>query len=66
MVQKYCGHHQGRFVVRCCFGGPEERFVVSGSEDSQVYIWHRYFGSLLEVIPGHASTVFKTQQQIEI
>mmetsp|Transcript_1669 Transcript_1669/g.3920 ORF Transcript_1669/g.3920 Transcript_1669/m.3920 type:complete len:592 (-) Transcript_1669:63-1838(-) len=57
VVQKYMGHFQGRFVVRSCFGGPREQFVVSGSEDSQIYIWHRHFGSLLEVIPGHASTV---------
>jgi len=57
VVQKYLGHYQGRFVVRSCFGGPNEQFVVSGSEDSQIYIWHRHFGSLLEVISGHASTV---------
>jgi len=55
--QRYFGHLQGRFVVRSAFGGPQEQFVVSGSEDSQVYIWHRHFGSLLEVVGGHASTV---------
>jgi WD40 repeat protein len=55
--QRFFGHHQGRFVVRSAFGGPREQFVISGSEDTQVYVWHRYFGSLLEVISGHGSTV---------
>merc|ERR1719188_2566362 len=57
VVQRYLGHFQGRFVVRSCFGGPHEEFVLSGSEDAQVYIWHRHYGSLLHVLPGHASTV---------
>jgi len=57
VAQRYLGHFQGRFVVRSCFGGPREEFVVSGSEDAQIYIWHRHYGSLLEVLPGHAATV---------
>lgn len=57
VAQRYFGHMQGRFVVRCCFGGPREEFVVSGSEDAQVYVWHRHHGSLLQVLPGHSATV---------
>ena len=26
-----------------------EAFVVSGSEDSQIYVWHRHNATLLEV-----------------
>ncbi|PFH35630.1 WD domain, G-beta repeat-containing protein [Besnoitia besnoiti] len=56
-VQRYRGHKQGCYVIRSTFGGVNEAFVVSGSEDSQVYIWHRFYGSLLFVLSGHASTV---------
>lgn len=54
---KYSGHQQTRYVIRSCFGGFDQAFVVSGSEDSQVYIWHRGNGEILEVLPGHSGTV---------
>jgi WD40 repeat protein len=57
VTQRYLGHFQSRFIVRSCFGGPREEFVVSGSEDAQVYIWHRHYGSLLEVLAGHSASI---------
>ena len=48
---------QGRYVVRSCFGGGSNTFVVSGCEDSQVYIWHKLKGHLLRKLKGHSGTV---------
>lgn len=57
LIAKYIGQKQTRFVIRSCFGGINENFIVSGSEDSQIYIWNRNYQKLLYVLPGHAGTV---------
>ena len=57
LPRSYSGHKQGRLVLRPCFGGADECFVICGSEDSQVYIWHRHSAALLLVLPGHAGAV---------
>ncbi|XP_057481856.1 WD repeat-containing protein 26 homolog [Actinidia eriantha] len=57
VVSKYKGHTRTRFVIRSCFGGFEQAFIASGSEDSQVYIWHRCTGELLSALPGHSGAV---------
>ena len=31
-LQKYTGHVQGKYVIRSCFGGLHDGFVLSGSE----------------------------------
>ena len=54
---RYQGQKQGRFVIRSVFGGCNEAFVVSGREDSQIYIWHRHNMALLQVLRGHSGTV---------
>ncbi|KAG0198512.1 hypothetical protein BGX28_008047 [Mortierella sp. GBA30] len=53
IVQKYSGYKQGMFVIRSCFGGWDERFVISGSEDSKIHIWHRENGNLIQTLEGH-------------
>lgn len=39
LVAKYTGHKRSRFIIRSCFGGIEQAFIASGSEDSQVVNW---------------------------
>lgn len=57
LVGKFKGHKRSRFLVRACFGGVGQAFVSSGSEDSQVYVWHRSTGELVETLPGHSAAV---------
>ncbi|XP_076903173.1 WD repeat-containing protein 26 homolog [Bidens hawaiensis] len=57
LVAKYKGHKRSRFIVKACFGGLEQAFIASGSEDSQVYIWHRGSGELIETLEGHSGAV---------
>lgn len=57
LLCKLKGQKQGEFVIRSCYGGGSEQFVLSGSEDSQIYLWHRKSKTLLERISGHEKTV---------
>ncbi|KAJ0951396.1 putative transcription factor WD40-like family [Helianthus annuus] len=57
LVAKYKGHKCSRFVVRACFGGVDQAFVASGSEDSRVYVWHRETGELIKTLGGHSGAV---------
>ncbi|CAM0910875.1 unnamed protein product [Alopecurus aequalis] len=56
-VNRYTGHKRSRFVIRSCFGGSEQAFIASGSEDSKVYIWHRASGDVIETLCGHSGAV---------
>jgi WD40 repeat protein len=53
--RRYTGQKQERHVIRSCFGGVDGNFIASGSEDSNVHIWHRDTTVLLETLPGHGA-----------
>ncbi|KAI9177465.1 hypothetical protein LWI28_015534 [Acer negundo] len=57
LVAQYKGHKRTRFVIRSCFGGLEQTFIASGSEDSQVYLWHRGSCELIAALSGHSGAV---------
>jgi WD repeat-containing protein 26 len=54
VIKKYLGQKQGRYVIRGCLGGFDENFVLSGSEDSNVYVWHRDTSLVIERLSGHS------------
>ncbi|KAL5117382.1 hypothetical protein ACEQ8H_004698 [Pleosporales sp. CAS-2024a] len=51
-IRTFKGHSQKQFIIRSVFGGANESFVVSGSEDSKIYIW-RSNGQLVEKLDAH-------------
>ncbi|KAF7715727.1 Uncharacterized protein PECH_006129 [Penicillium ucsense] len=53
VIRRFRGHQQGKFVIRSVFGGAAENFVVSGSEDSKIYVWHKENGTLVETLEAH-------------
>ncbi|KAK1938397.1 WD domain, G-beta repeat containing protein [Babesia divergens] len=57
LIQTYHGHREERYILKSAMGGPGECYVVSGSEDSQIYIWNKLLGTLISVIGAHSSTV---------
>ncbi|KAI5211599.1 WD domain-containing protein, partial [Aureobasidium subglaciale] len=53
VLQRYTGLSQSEFVIRSTFGGAGENFVISGSEDSRVYIWRKHTGQLVVALEAH-------------
>jgi len=53
VVKTFAGSKGGNYVIRSSFGGANESFVVSGSEDGYVLIWHKENGTLVEKLEGH-------------
>ncbi|KAI8027164.1 hypothetical protein LOK49_LG02G03630 [Camellia lanceoleosa] len=47
---------QIKFVIHSCFG-LDARFFASGSEDSQVYIWHIECPEPIKILRGHLMVV---------
>ncbi|KAK4127596.1 WD40 repeat-like protein [Parathielavia appendiculata] len=52
-VQKYTGQTGGNYTIRSDFGGANENFVICGSEDGHVYIWHKLTGLLVQRLEAH-------------
>ncbi|XP_059470541.1 WD repeat-containing protein 26 [Neocloeon triangulifer] len=57
LVRKFQGVTQGHFTIHSCFGGINEEFVASGSEDNKVYIWHIKQEIPIATLEGHTRTV---------
>uniref|UniRef100_A0A0K8V1Z5 WD repeat-containing protein 26 n=2 Tax=Bactrocera latifrons TaxID=174628 RepID=A0A0K8V1Z5_BACLA len=57
LVRRFQGIRQSKFAIHSCFGGVNESFVASGSEDKLVCIWHIKREEPLGKLAGHTKTV---------
>ena len=48
---------QGYYTIHSCFGGVDQSFVASGSEDHKVYIYHVKKDEPISILTGHVRTV---------
>ena len=46
------GHTQRTMIIKCSFAGDKDQYIISGSEDSNAYLWDRN-------IPGKPKYIFK-------
>uniref|UniRef100_H2ZDE3 WD repeat-containing protein 26 n=1 Tax=Ciona savignyi TaxID=51511 RepID=H2ZDE3_CIOSA len=57
LVRKYQGVVQGFYTIFSTFGGTNDEYIASGSEDNKIYIWHRSREMPIETLCGHSKTV---------
>ncbi|RWS23915.1 WD repeat-containing protein 26-like protein, partial [Leptotrombidium deliense] len=57
LIRKFQGVTQGYYTIHSCFGGVNQVFVASGSEDNKVYVWHIKREEPIAVLKGHSRTV---------
>ncbi|XP_017490651.1 PREDICTED: WD repeat-containing protein 26-like, partial [Rhagoletis zephyria] len=57
LVRKFQGLSQGYYTIHSCFGGVDQVFLASGSEDNKIYIWHKKREHPISVLKGHRRTV---------
>ncbi|XP_041469175.1 WD repeat-containing protein 26-like [Lytechinus variegatus] len=57
LIRKFQGVTHGFYTIHSCFGGVDEKFVASGSEDNNVYVWHTKKELPIAVLQGHTRTV---------
>jgi len=57
LIRKFQGVTQGFYNIHSCFGGVDQNFIASGSEDNKIYIWHIRKERPIAVLTGHTRTV---------
>lgn len=55
VVQKYTGHmNMGQSSLQACFSA-DGQYILSGSEDGSIPVWHKGTGQLVHTLQGHAA-----------
>lgn len=56
-VASFTGHISSRTIKGCGFWGLNSEFVISGSDDSNVYIWNKETSKIETILSGHRDVV---------
>lgn len=56
-LKVYTGHMNKVYCIMSTFSVTGEKYVVSGSEDHCVYLWHLQGKNLVQKLEGHTDTV---------
>lgn len=57
LLRKFQGSKHGFFIIHSCFGGVNQNFIASGSEDYKVYIWVKNREKPIAILSGHTRNV---------
>lgn len=57
LVRRFQGSSQANFMTNSAFGGIDENYLVSGSEDGKVYVWNIRKEHPICVLDGHTRSV---------
>ncbi|KAF2901274.1 hypothetical protein ILUMI_04911 [Ignelater luminosus] len=57
LMRRFQGVTQGHFTIHSTFGGANQDFIASGSEDNRVFIWHIRNEDPIAKLSGHTRTV---------
>jgi len=57
LINKYYGHIQEQYIIKCSFSGENDEYIISGSEDFSIFIWHRSNSIPLYNLYGHTGAV---------
>lgn len=57
LINKYYGHKQEEYIIQCSFAGKNDEYIICGSEDASIYIWHRNSSIAIQEIKGHTGVV---------
>ncbi|KRT78951.1 translation initiation factor eIF2A [Oryctes borbonicus] len=57
LVRRFQGVTQGHFTIHSTFGGPNDNYIASGSEDNQVYVYNIRNEEPIAILSGHSRSV---------